>query len=203
MACARLCGGSRALLMASMVTFVLTAAHAGTARGDDMAVAQALVQQLEHDASSGLAGARLGARAAAAALAQASDAIERARRMRAVGDEEHARAADGLAREWAETARDVGRAVDAEARAVERRRSAVERQAQLDRTRALVEEGIAHVGRLRSELDKAQTSGKGPRTAVEVHDGQPAKPAAKPTNATGVNSGPSSGANDPQGAGTP
>jgi hypothetical protein len=108
-----------------------------------------------------------------------------------------------LAREWAETARDVGRAVDAEARAVERRRSAVESQAQLERTRALVEEGIAHVGRLRSELDKVQTSGKGPRTAVEVHDGQRAKPGAKPAKATGVDSAHSSGVNDPQGAGTP
>jgi hypothetical protein len=190
--------------MASMAVFLLASARARSARGDDMDVAQALVQQLERDGASGLLSARARTRAAGSALAQALAAMERARRMRAVGDEVHARAADGLAREWAETARDVARAVDAEARAAERRRSAVESQAQLERTRALVEEGIAHVGRLRAELDKVQTSGRGPRTAVEVHDSQPTKTGAKPAKANAVHPAPSSGANgSAESTGTP
>ena len=60
--------------------------------------------------------------------------------LRAAYDETRACAADGAALEWAETARDVVRAVDAEAKSAETRGKALEAQAQVTRTRALVDE---------------------------------------------------------------
>jgi hypothetical protein len=108
---------------------------------------------------------------------EAKNALERATRLRVAGDEAHAKAADGLALEWAETARDVVRAVDAEAAAAGLRQKALDAQAQLERSRALVEEAIASIGRLQAELDQvsahASPAGQAGRTAVEVHDGEP------------------------------
>jgi hypothetical protein len=146
----------------------IAAAIAATAPGlalasDDGDVAAALVDTIEKDAAH---------RAVVAdAITHAKDALERAMRLRAVGDEPHARAADGLAREWAETARDLVRAVDAETAAAEVRRKAVEAQARLERLRALVEDGIIRVGKLRAELDAAGRTQTKERTAVERHDG--------------------------------
>jgi hypothetical protein len=103
------------------------------------------------------------------ALAHAKEALERAVRFHGGGDERHAKAAEGLAREWAETARDLARAADAEAAASDSRKKATDAQARLDRVRALVEAGIARVGRLRSELDEAGRATPKERTAVETH----------------------------------
>jgi hypothetical protein len=140
---------------------------------DDHAVADALVKQLEADGTH---------RAVTAdALARAKAALERATRLRGAGDEGHAKAADGLAREWAETGRDLARAADAEATAAELRHKAVEAQAQLERTRTMVEEGITRVGRLKAELEEAERSGAG-RSAVEAHEGDPPPP--KPAKKT-------------------
>ena len=156
---------------AALAAVVLVAGPDHAAGGDDAAVAQELATGVQQT------GAKQPevARAVASALGQVAQALERGRRMRIVGDETHARSADALAREWAETARDVARAVDTEAHAAELRRKAVESQAQLERTRALVEEGIAHVGRLQAEVDKAEAAGS-TKTAVERHDGAPSAP---------------------------
>jgi hypothetical protein len=137
------------------------------ARADEHADAVALVAQLEQDA------AHRGV--TADSVAKAKDALERAQRMRAAGDEAHAKTADGLALEWAQTGRDLAKAVDAEQTAAEQRRKAVEAQAQLERSRALVEEALASVGRLQAELDHEQAAPHEPRVAVETHDGEPAK----------------------------
>src|SRR5580658_1065328 len=51
------------------------------------------------------------------AALHARDALERGTRMRVSGDEVHALLADGLALDWALTARDLERAVDVEERA--------------------------------------------------------------------------------------
>jgi hypothetical protein len=117
----------------------------------------------------------------AVAIAQARDALERATRLRSVGDEVHARAAEGLAREWAETARDLVRAADAEAAAADARRKAVDAQARVERARVMVEDGIARLGRLRAEADRDGGRDRADvrvtahdRTAVERHDGAPA-----------------------------
>jgi len=139
--------------------------------GDDRAVADAIVRQLEADAAH--------RPATAEALQRSKQALERGTRLRAAGDEAHAKAADGLAREWAETARDLVRAVDAEAAASESRRKAVEAQAALERAKAQVEEAIARVGRLKAELADASPGGKD-RVAVEVHDDGSGAPKKRP-----------------------
>jgi hypothetical protein len=125
-------------------------------------VATALVGQLEHDTAH--------AAVTGEAVTNAKAALERATRLRTAGDEVHAKAADGLALEWAQVARDLAKAADAEATAADLRRKAVEAQAQLERERAQVEEGIAHVGRLQAELSEAEKAPKIERTAVEVHE---------------------------------
>ena len=76
--------------------------------------------------------------------------------MRAAGDEAHAKAADGLAREWAESARSHRPRGGRRGRSRPVRRKAVDAQAQLERTRALVEEAIARVGRLTAELNQIE-----------------------------------------------
>jgi hypothetical protein len=150
--------------------------------GGDRAAAETLMLQLEHDP--GHAGVT------ADALASARNALERATRMRAAGDETHARAADGLALEWAQIARDVAKAADAEARAAVLRHKAVDEQAQLERTRAQVEEGIAHVGRLRAQLEEAEHGGRVERVAVEAHLGDAPPPRKKGgPNQGGANKG--------------
>jgi hypothetical protein len=137
---------------------------AARAQSDDRAAAEAVVSPLEHAGP---------APVTAEAVARAREALEQATRFRAAGDEAHAKTADGLAREWAETARDLALAAAAETQAEDRKRQAIQAQAQLERTRALVEDGIARLGRVRAELGAAQPKAV---TAVEVHDGQP-KPA--------------------------
>ncbi|MGD0678911.1 MAG: hypothetical protein ABSC94_26195 [Polyangiaceae bacterium] len=132
---------------------------------DTHGVALALVLQLEQDTSH--------RGVVSEPLTRAREAIERATRLRFTGDEKHAALADGLATEWAETARDLIRAVEAEGRAAEQRRKAMDTQARLERLRALVEEGIARVGRLNAEIAKAERDGKPEHVAVEVHDGTP------------------------------
>jgi hypothetical protein len=150
---------------------LLAAAPAAAEADGDHAAAEALVQQLEHDAAHAVV--------TADAVAAARGALERATRLRAAGDEAHAKAADGLALEWAQTARELSKAADAEATATELRRKAVDAQAQLERTRAQVEEGIAHVGRLQTQLQEAEKTGKVDRTAVEMHEGDAPPPRKK------------------------
>ncbi len=99
------------------------------------------------------------------------EAQERAIRFRAAGDEGHARVADGLAREWTETARDLELAATAEQMAADRRREAMRDQAQLQRTRTLVEEDIARLGRMRAELDAVASAIQG-RLRVDVRAGE-------------------------------
>jgi hypothetical protein len=152
--------GKRAFVVTAGVALAFALApRAGAQGNDDRGVAEALVKQLEQDT----------ARQAvlSEALKNANDALERARRMHAAGDEDHARAAEGLAREWAETGRDLARAAQAEANAADLRQKALDAQAKLERERALIEEGIARVGRLNAELTHAQEPS---RQAVEVHD---------------------------------
>lgn len=134
---------------------------------DDHADAAGLVAQLEQDAAH--------KSVTADAVARAKDALERAQRMRAAGDEAHAKAADGLALEWAQSGRDLAKAVDAEMAAADLRHKAVDAQAQLERSRAMVEEALASVGRLQAELDHEQATPHEPRVAVETHDGEPPK----------------------------
>ena len=137
------------------------------ARADDGAAARALVGELAADTAHAVV--------IAEPLTRAREAVERATRLRESGDEARAKAAEGLALEWAETAKDLAGAADAERVAGDRRREAMAKRAQVERARALVEADLAHVGRLRKELDEATGAGRSrgadpDRAAVEVHD---------------------------------
>jgi hypothetical protein len=138
---------------------------------DDRSVAEAVLQDLDRDEAH---------KAVVGPTAQkARDALERGRRMRAAGDEAHAKIADGVAREWAEMARDLAKAADLEAAAAQARRDAIDAGALLDRERALLEEGIARTGRLRAQLESAEREAKDTnRTATGITDGgaPPKKP---------------------------
>lgn len=151
------------------------AAAGAAAEGGDREAAQAIVDELAKDAAHQTLTAE--------PVGLARLALERGVRLHSLGDEPHAREADGLAREWAEVARNLVRAADAETKAAEVRRKALDEQVQLERTRALVDEGIARIGRLKAELDEAKKAAgdsKQDRHAVETHEGD-AKPPKKAT----------------------
>jgi hypothetical protein len=111
-------------------------------------------------------------------------ALERAAKLRASGDEPHARLAEGLAKTWAEAARDVLRAVDIEEKAQAARRAATDAGIVAERERALLEEGIAQSGRLRAQLESTERESKEQpaRTSAaanaDVADGGAARPKA-------------------------
>ena len=155
-------GGRRPWVGSLTVALSLTSVAAGLAEQDDRAAALATTNELERVANH--------KSVAAEAIARAKNALDRASQLRAVGDPVHARLAEGLGRQWAETGRDLGRAADAEAQALDLRRKAQDNQAQIIKTRALVEEVIARTGRLRAEIDAIERDGGAPRTAVELHD---------------------------------
>jgi hypothetical protein len=132
---------------------------------------QALVNWLEHDVAHRVVTAE--------ALSNARDAIERAHRFRDLHDDPRARNAEALAREWAEVGRDLARAVDAEGHAAEMRRRAMESQARLERTRALVDEAVARIGRLQAEIAENQEPNDR-ATAAVGGDGGIAPPSPQP-----------------------
>ncbi|HZU84631.1 MAG TPA: hypothetical protein VE987_16995 [Polyangiaceae bacterium] len=162
-------------LGASGLVSLCGAAPARAQGADDRGVASELVRQLEQDPAH--------AALVAEALARARDALERATRLRGAGDEAHARVADALAREWAESGRDVTRAAEAEATAAELRRKAVDAQARVERARTRVEEAIARVGRLTAELEAAGKSATKERAGAEGAEGAPSG-AARPVSKT-------------------
>jgi|HubBroStandDraft_1064217.scaffolds.fasta_scaffold128070_2 hypothetical protein len=148
---------------------VLTLAAVGLAAQGDRAVAQAVMAELGREPNR--------REVVADAIAHAQDALERGARMRAAGDELHASEADALARQWAETGREILRAVQTEAKATELRKRALETEAEVAKTREIVEEVIARTGRLRAQIESAERDGGAARVAVEVHDGD--RPSSK------------------------
>jgi hypothetical protein len=144
--------------LAAASAFALAIGLASTARGDDRATAEAILAPLEHDAAH--------ASLLSDSIKQARFALERATRMRDANDEPRARLAEGVALRWAEVARDLVRAAEAEQGATAARLAADDAGARADRERALLEEAIARQGRLHAELD-ALRSKQGPdRTAA-------------------------------------
>jgi hypothetical protein len=148
---------------------------AATAQGDDRATAEALLAPIEHDA------AHLAI--AADAVKQARGALERATRMRDANDEPRARLAESLGRHWAQVARDLARAADAEQVANKARLAADDAGARADRERSLLEEAIARQGRLRAELEGLDRAKQGPdRTAAvgaSIEGGAPPPPSPR------------------------
>jgi hypothetical protein len=134
--------------------------------GQDRATTASTLDALDHDT--------VHKEAIAANVKRAKDAVERATRLRAAGDEAHARLADGLAAEEAAGAEDLARTIDAEKAANDARRAATDAGVVGDRERALLEEGIARNGRLKAELDETarpHTEAKTSRAVGVVADG--------------------------------
>jgi hypothetical protein len=155
---------------------VVAVAFTASAKDDDRAIAEATVKEVEAAPS--------GKALAQEPLARAHEALDRAQRLRDVRDEPRARLADGLARTWAETARDIVKAAEAETRAKKAREESVDAGAQVDRERALLEEGLGQAGRLAAQLEALEREAKhGPdRTSNVASDagaGTPAKGPAK------------------------
>jgi hypothetical protein len=138
-------GATLAMLLA------LASGVAAAAGPDDRATAETVLKEVEASPRKALVSEM---------LLRAHAAEDRAAKLRTAGDEAHARLADGLARSWAETARDVLRAADVEDKARVARLAATDAGVSAERERALLEEGIAQSGRLRAQLEGAAHEAK-------------------------------------------
>ncbi len=124
------------------------AAHASS----DRAVAEQILASQAPAASSGSASAM------SAPLHQARRALDRADRAREAGDTLHAEQLEGLAREWAEYAKDTATAEAAERRAAAAQSAAANAATRVKRARALLEEEMATRARAQGELKSLQES---------------------------------------------
>jgi hypothetical protein len=118
-------------------------------------------------------------------IEQAKKALERAHGARASGDVAHARLLDGLALEWAESARDLLRASAAEQAANASADKAREASVRAERARALLEETQARRGRAEAELERALAVEKEARekaAAAEEARIAAGKPKGKPVS---------------------
>mgnify|MGYP000553032247 CR=1 FL=1 len=140
-----------------------------------------LVKEVEAQASDAKA-----KKLVASSLEKAKAALERAYGARKAGDAAHAHMLEGLALEWAETARDLVRAAAAEQAAGSASDKARESAVRVERARALLEETQARRGRADAELEKALTAEREARErAAQTEEGRlaagkaaAAKPAA-------------------------
>jgi hypothetical protein len=112
---------------------------------------------------------------------EARRALERARGARAAGDPVHADLLDGLAREWAETARDVVRAAAVEQEASALESTVAELSTRAQRARALLEEDVARRGRAEAELARVARGGKpSPSSASSAETRPRSRPPSTP-----------------------
>jgi hypothetical protein len=142
---------ARRLLVGLILAGCLGASVVAMAGADDRSAAESALREV---------GVAPNKDVAAEPVTRAKAALERGTRMRAAGDEAHARLADSLARAWAEVARDVTRAAAVEARTAAAHAGAADAGAIAERERALLEEAIAQSGRLRSQLEAAERGAK-------------------------------------------
>jgi hypothetical protein len=147
---------------------------ASAAASDDRAVSEALLKEVDASPRKDVA---------ETFVTRSRAALERAAKLRAAGDEAHAKLADGVARSWAEAARDVSLAAAREESAAVARRSATDAGSVADRERALLEEAIAQSGRLRAQLEAAPQRDQPARTSAAASSDAGARPTAKPTPA--------------------
>jgi hypothetical protein len=124
----------------------------------------------------------------AAPAGSARKALERATGARLAGYVRQGELMEGLAREWAETARDLVRAAKSESEAADLQTRAAQAAVRAERQRALLEEAIARRGRAEVELERVTGDGGAkaapsasappPRTKPAA-SGSPAAPAPK------------------------
>jgi hypothetical protein len=113
-------------------------------------------------------------------VAKSRAALDRSAQLRTKGDEKHALLADGVARAWAEAARDAVKAASVEETAAKARNDATDAGLVADRERALLEEAVAQSGRLRAQLESGAKDKETPaRTSAQANSDAGAKPAPK------------------------
>jgi hypothetical protein len=142
---------AKAIVAGLTLATALAIGVAAAAATDDRATTEAVLREVSASPKKDIA---------AEMIARSRGALDRAAKLRASGDEAHARLADGLARTWAEAARDVVRASEVEERAHAARRAATDAGVIAERERALLEEGIAQSGRVRAQLDAVERESK-------------------------------------------
>ena len=122
----------------------------------------------------------------------ARKSLERAHGARVSGDAAHARMLEGLALEWAETARDLQRGATAEGSAIQLAKKARSVATQVDRARALLSETQDRRGRAAAELERVEAEArKGSADAAAAEEKRIQKktgvPGAKPAGVGGDN----------------
>jgi hypothetical protein len=164
---------ARVLLLSAAT--LLGAGAVALAAGDDRSAAEAALKDVAASARKD---------AADPLTARARAALDRGAKLRSSGDEAHAKLADGVARSWAETARDVARAAAIEDAARVTRLAAVDAGVVADRERALLEESVAQSGRLRAQLEaiahEAKEEPARTSTSATLDAGARPRPKAKP-----------------------
>ena len=152
----------------------LAASLGASAASDDRSTAEVLLKEVEASPRKDIAGDL---------VARSRAALDRAAHLRTAGDEAHAKLADGVARTWADAARDVTRAAVVEESAAAARLGATDAGALADRERAQLEEAIAQSGRVRAQMESLEREGKEQpaRTSTAAANGDagahaPAKP---------------------------
>lgn len=145
-------------VLAALLVALLVFVGAGVvlASGDDRAAAEAILVQVEKDPDT--------KDVTADPVRRSREALERGRRMRAAGDEKHAKLADGLALEWARVAQDLQKTVQTERRTRDLAAKSADAGTQVDRERTQLEQRLAENGRLAAEAARLDDAGA-PRDA--------------------------------------
>ena len=114
------------------------------ARGDDRPEAEALIREVTASPES--------ASVAAQPIERAKDALRRSSEARGGGDSAHSALLDSLGLEWAQTARDLHRAVRAERQLAEVQKQVGDTEQKLTRAKALLDDTVARRGRAQHKL---------------------------------------------------
>jgi hypothetical protein len=134
------------LVLIALAVLVSGAGLSVWATADDRSAADQGIAEIEKDAHQ--------KELCADPITRAKAAQERAKRMRAAGDEAHAKLADGLALEWTRVAQELARADALETHAHDSRTLASDAGARVETERAMLEQQLAENGRLQAELAK-------------------------------------------------
>ena len=169
-----------------VVLVVMGVAVASSALGDAQSD-KAITEQILAGAGSSSAEAAL----LRAPLDEAKKALQRADGARKSGDVPHAELLEGLAREWAETARDLARAASIESDAGALESAAAQANLRSEKARALLEEAISRRGRAEAELEKLSADAgpfppKPPPTALPRGKAPKSRPAPAGSAAKGT-----------------
>ena len=124
--------------------------------------------------------------AASHALTQVRRALERADQAKAAGDLVTARHLEGLAREWADMARDAVRASEAESRADQNQLAAARAEASVRKTQATLETLAGRRSRAQGELLQVRSASSAPISSAALSAAMLRPPPATSGTSTGT-----------------